>query len=477
MKTLINTTITSLSLAAVMLTSCDPTSPDLTDEEYLQTDNPMDSWVAGINAELASAVGEFALLLDVATDNYRNVYSRYNREFDKPNILYTDSDVETLQRYIGKLRESALYALNTIAPIDAPTASQQQDIYVALAYSYILAGENFTAIPMEENGLPVQPSAQLAKAIEVLNEADAVLSSTDFQPIYHTLLARVYRDLGDVDNASQHARQALASDDDFVYYVEYDEANSIVNYMKDASYSTNWWEPLPRLDYLDPKYQSTAESQRMAIAKAEEDYLILAEASLYDTGGSEYFMQNYSDALFALLASRGNATLTDDGEMREYTSGDVTINLNTSGWLVRASAGEEAREGLILNRAGGDITVPSLSATSVTQTEFESATGDELLQAIYLMRQEIFFAEGRRFADLGMRLPLCEVEANRITYNNSGYDVADYIVAYIPSYLPTDEHAMDAYTVDADTKVVTITYNLNKLLVQNKALDCIVPFE
>ena len=41
-------------------------------------------------------------------------------------------------------------------------------------------------------------------------------------------------------------------------------------------------------------------------------------------------------------------------------------------------------------------------------------TQDELLELIYLMRQEIFFGEGRRPADLGLRMPLSNVEAAHV---------------------------------------------------------------
>ncbi len=469
--------LTLACLSLLITTSCDPTSPEMSTEEYLDSDAPMTSWVVGINKELALCMGTYAELLDVATDNYRNVYSRSNREFDKPNILYTDSDVEELQRYVGKLRQMALYALNDIAPVDAPTDSQLQDIYTALTFSYILAGENFTAIPAEENGEPATRQQQLQLAIATLNEADACISSTSFTPLRHTLLARIYRDLGDKEQAVAHAQAAIEADATFLATVGYDEANSVVNNIKDRSYSANWWEPLPRLDFLDPKYQSDDASQCIAIAKAEEDYLILAEAATTDDALMSTFKDSYLHPFFELIASRGSATFTDELEMREYTVGDITLNLNTDEWLVRASEGETALSGLILNRATAPITVPAVSGTSVTAEQLNAATGDEFLQLVYLMRQEVFFAEGRRFADLGMLLPLCEVEAAKISYRDSDIDVTEYTTAYIPDYLPTEQYGMDDYTVDAQSHIITITHNLNALIVSNKTRTDIVPFE
>ena len=93
------------------------------------------------------------------------------------------------------------------------------------------------------------------------------------------------------------------------------------------------------------------------------------------------------------------------------------------------------------------------------------------------MRQEVFFAEGRRFADLGMRLPLCEVEAVKISQRNPNIDVTKYTKAYIPEYIPTEEYGMDNYVVDNVNKVITIKYNMNHEIIRNKTLDSIVPFE
>lgn len=129
--------LSALFLVTALMSSCTPDSPEMSADEFLEVDKPMTYWVNGINKEMALAVGSFAELLDVATDNYRNVYSRSNREFDKPNIQYTDIDVENLQRHVGKLREMSLYALNTIAAHDTPTDEQLADIYTAWAYSYI----------------------------------------------------------------------------------------------------------------------------------------------------------------------------------------------------------------------------------------------------------------------------------------------------------------------------------------------------
>ena len=466
--------ISAIMLGLVSLSSCDPKSPETTTDDFLASESPMTAWVNGLNKEMALAVGTYAELLDVATDNYRNVYSRSNREFDKPNILYTDNDVETLQRYVGKLREMANYALNTVANHDAPSEKQLKDIYIALAYSYILAGENFIALPMTENGEPAEWKEHLNKAIE----ADKKVTAADFKPIYHTLLARAYYRLGNKIEAKQNAEMALNYDKTFCATVQFDEMNGVVSNIKDRTFSTNWWEPLPRLDFLDPKYQETSLSQRISFAKAEEDYLIIAECCATDNAQLSDFKTSLLPEMFALIQSRGTISITDSLEMREATATDgSTVNLNTSEWKVKASDTDNARNGLLLHRKEGTINIPVISGTSVTETELANATGDEFLEMIYLMRQEVFFAEGRRFADLGMRLPLCEVEAVKISQRNPNIDVTKYTKAYIPEYIPTEEYGMDNYVVDNVNKVITIKYNMNHEIIRNKTLDSIVPFE
>ena len=88
----------------------------------------------------------------------------------------------------------------------------------------------------------------------------------------------------------------------------------------------------------------------------------------------------------------------------------------------------------------------------------------------YLMRQEIFFAEGRRPADLGIRLPLCEVEA---AHASNG---AEYTQAWIPSFIPLNG-GMDDFTIDAEAMTVTIAHNMNRVIADNARTKDVAPFE
>ena len=95
---------------------------------------------------------------------------------------------------------------------------------------------------------------------------------------------------------------------------------------------------------------------------------------------------------------------------------------------------------------------------------------DSALELVYLMRQEIFFAEGRRPADLGIRLPVCEVEAA------SARNAAAYTEAFIPQFVPLN-YGLDDFSVDDEAKTVTITHNMNHVIVANASSADVAPFE
>ena len=119
------------------------------------------------------------------------------------------------------------------------------------------------------------------------------------------------------------------------------------------------------------------------------------------------------------------------------------------------------------------VQVPSVSGTSVTSEMIQAvSTADEALELLYLMRQEILISEGRRMFDLGMRFPTNTDEIDLNPNINAGDPITKPV---IPSYIPLNEE-MNAYTWDVAGKVVTILHNMNKVIVQNKALDTVCPF-
>ena len=81
-------------------------------------------------------------------------------------------------------------------------------------------------------------------------------------------------------------------------------------------------------------------------------------------------------------------------------------------------------------------------------------------------------AEGRRMIDMGVKLPVSELEAN----DNPNIDSGDPILtALIPAFLPAGAE-IDAFTLDESQNLVVIQHNLNTLISQNRTSSEVVPF-
>ena len=236
--------------------------------------------------------------------------------------------------------------------------------------------------------------------------------------------------LGDKVNAVKYASNVLTLSTDFTKQVTFDGENNVISSIQGYIYGTNF-QPLPRLDFLDPKYFQTKakEARPICIAKAEEPYLILAEAALADNdvNGAKGFLKT----LLTLVSNRPVAIDINDQLEGRYNGGYKEYP-NSSEYRVAASSEDEFRSGLVLDRQSPHlISVPYISGTSVTEEMIDAPTTvDGLLEVLYLMRQEIFMAEGRRAADLGIRFPVCETEAANTP------SAAEYTTAQIPSFIP-----------------------------------------
>lgn len=467
----------SFWLLLFLLTGCDLLKPDdvinpnVDEDTFLHTDNAMQTWVNGTEKEFALHISDYVELMEILSDNYFNNYSRSSKEFDRPRLLYTDADVTNLQRYVGTMREMADYGLTKVAALDQRTTdSDRFRLLVVKAYSYLLAGEFFRALPVG-NGVGVSEwPEQLRFAMVVLDEALDLATDAEDQSFVHTLYARAAYRLGDRVMAKTHAQQALALSGDLCRQVLFDGDNDVLNNAQTAIWGT-WFQPLPRLDFLDPKYFETysTEQRPITIAKAEENYLILAEAAAAENDLSE--VRRQLSLLLQLVAERPVQTALNDQLEGRYNGGYKHYPSDPS-FQVQASPSDPLRSGLIIDRRAPQlITIPYISGTSVTPDMVTAlTTHDEALEMIYLMRQEIFFAEGRRPADLGIRLPICEVEAAATT------GASAYTEAQIPSFIPLDQ-GMDAFTIDDENKTVTILYNMNRIIVENAASKEVVPFE
>ena len=461
----------------LLLGSCDLVTPDeiinpnVDESTFLHSDNPMETWVNGTEKELALHMSDFVELMEILSDNYFNNYTRSSKVFDIPQLLFTDADVTNLQRHIGTLREMADYGLTTVASADPHTTDAQRfHLLYIKAYAFLLAGDFFRALPVENGGEAVEWDGQLKKAMDVLDEALPLAKNDEERAFIHTLYARAAYRIGNKDMAVSHARQALALSKDFCRQVQFDSKNGVLNVAQEAIW-TDWFQPLPRLDFLDPKYfqLSSTDQCPITIAKAEENYLILAEAALATNNLTEAKAQ--LTALLRLVQTRPVQTALNDQLEGRYNGGLKSFP-NDPAFRVQASASDSLRTGLIIDRRPPClINVPYISGTSVTQAMIDGLSDhDSALELVYLMRQEVFFAEGRRPADLGIRMPLCEVEAANQT------DMAAYTEAFIPSFVPQN-YGMDEFTIDETSMTVTITYNMNRIIAKNAHSDSVVPFE
>lgn len=466
----------TLLLAVLLLSSCsliepgDTVSPNVTDDDFLNQPNAMQAWVNGVEKNFSLTMGYYAQLMEILSDNYYNNYTRSNRDFDEPNIKTNDEDVKQLQRYVATLRESVDYAFNTVAKHDSHiTNDEKLTLYTAKTFSHILAGEFFTGLPDKDGGDVVDWKTHLNEAVTYADSAMLYANTDSAQAFIHTLKARVYYRLGEADKAVDEARRSLSLAPNYYKQVYFDGANNVNNVAQEAIWGT-WFQPLPRLDFLDPKYvqlSSTYQSP-VTIAKAEENYLIIAEALTCkgQTSAAKETLHN----LLALVRKRPVLTNVDDHLEGRYNGGSKHYP-DSSAYQVAAAPDEPFRSGLVLDRKVPNlISVPIISGTSVSDTMVDScSTDDSLLKLVYLLRQEIFFGEGRRPADLGIRLPVCDVEAKHTT-TAKGYDTA-----VVPPFIPNNG-GMDDFTMDATTHKVVIAYDMNRIIVQNKHTDYVVPF-
>lgn len=469
--------LSAVSTSCELLEPREIISPNVDEDTFMNGDLIMTPWVSGIKRDLATTMGTWVELTEIISDNYFNDYTQSSKVFDRPQLDQHDVDVTNLQRLVAYLRQSAEYGLDKVAAADKTTTPEQ--LYVLRmvhAYSFLLAGEYFVGLPMEKHGKVETWQANLSKAIEGFKAIvpEAAKIGADEAATVNTFIARAYYRLGDKANAVAFAKAALALSDKFVKSVAFDGKNSVNNSMQTYTYANPWFQPLPRLDFLDPKYFTSVgqptEQRSIAIAKAEETHLILAEAALADgdVAGAAATMKT----LRALVASRPTITINDGTETRG-DAGAVKYPASSE-YRVAASDGEPLRGGLVLtrNKENPMVTVPYISGTSVDDAMIDAQAangGDSLLELLYLMRQEIFFAEGRRVCDLGIRIPVCFREAS-VNPSAEGFTTAQ-----LPSFIPLNQE-MDRFVMDAAAKTVVIKHNMNRVIVANKTSQYVVPF-
>lgn len=465
---------------ALMAGACDaidPTrvkNPTTTDDDLAKAKNPTEALMPGLRAQFARMINAYVVATSVISDDYSIHGTGIVVDMDEPHLVTPDlvnstgTSANGVYWNVQELRALGDFVIEVIIPSDPnPDPAHVAEAHYYRGMAYLTLGEVFSHAPHEEDGQAQPASAAVGKAVTDLQNATA------FGPQTQAALARAHRLLGDPAAATAAANGALGSAPDFLFAPAYDDAslaNTSVFFL--VLRALQEMQPLPRLDFLDPKY--TERGSPIAIAKAEEMHLILAEAAL--AGGD---LAAARTALVNAIAMAGTRSTVSFDDIDERRNADLSLRPRSSEIVIRADADGPYRAGLVKDRPAEGLTVPSVSATSLDADSvagLESA--EELWHALWLARQEIMLLEGRRLADLGIKLPMMRRE---IDQNTNISDGDPGTVTVVPAYIPqTPRYAMDIYSPveiydgtgpDAQLLVteVTMFVDMNRVLVRNNA--------
>lgn len=452
------------------------TNPNLTEEAILSTANPMTPWIRGVRRQLALATNEHVVLTEIGSDNYENTQTFYNQNLDDLTIRPVDSDINILQRELHRLREMGDYGLMAVAEADESTTPNQiAELHFMKGYSYLLSGEYFTYLPIEQGGEAVGWRTFLDSAIQSFTLAEGS-TDTEISAAASLGKARANYKLGNKAEAVSSAQAAISKSPNLVYYAQFDQAQTPVNRAQTAMYDRGNFDDLqvlPRLDFLDPKYyfRGASEASPVALLKIEEAHLIIAEAQISDNSLSA--AEATLKGLLELVNGRTVSTFSNDQQDRtELNPGSRPDNSDVA---VAASPEDPLREGLVLDRKSGNISVSTISGTSVDESMIEEAMASDVsaLELLYLLRQEIFIGEGRRLADMGVRLVISEIEylANEnIDEDHPG------TVPVIPAFIDSIKDELDAFDYNASAGTCVIKHNVNRIIVENRSNEWVAPF-
>ncbi|MDA3616152.1 hypothetical protein [Polluticaenibacter yanchengensis] len=470
MKKLFIYSALSLSLASC---SMDVVNPNITENSFVGTSQSSEIWLAGMKKQLANTLNQAVVFAEIVSDNYYNNSSLTNKVFDGPVLLYSDVDIDNTQRAIARLREMGTYGIERIVPADkGATATAKAEMLFIKAYAHILSGELFVALPMAANTEAVSPAVHFNEAIKLINEAITTQTDATLKNGYQLALLRCYYNLGNRTEALRIANSIIQSSSLMVRNAVFDGLNGASNLQQSYTFSnsTNVLAPLPRLDFLDPKYYHVGnvntDQKPLAILKSEEAFLVAAEAYL-GNNQLEQARTTLKALINDVIAKRPTAMVDAKLQLRKGIRADYPV---ASATRVQADAQSAAQSKLVLGRLEGNVKVNTVSGTSVTIAELDKAeTVDQLLYLLSLIRQQVFMSEGRRMTDLGIRFPVSQIEK----LNNKKIDDA-FTKAVLPAYIPTGI-AMDDFTYDKANNLVVIKHDMNKVLVANKTAPNVFP--
>lgn len=434
-------------------------NPDLTLEQAVSGTGSAEAWLNGLNRRNAVLTNELLVLAELTSDNYVNENTFFNTAVQNGVFNDTDNDLNNVQKEIARLREQAQYGLDVILIEKEPEAAGSEieaGFHFWTGWSHLLAGDHFTGLPAEPAGEVLSPEEHYNRAVTAFERANQIAAN----PSYELALARAHHMLGNRSEAVTHAQAVLQTDPDYLHLQQFDGVNGPVNAMEAAVYdrqSFNDLQPLPRLDFLDPKYGDLGgtEESPVILQSAEEAWLILIEAALSE--GNLPLAKDHMVDLIDLVDTRQVREFNETGEPRMGASASMQ-RPNSSDVVVRASSSDPFVAGLVLDREE-ETEVPVVSGTSVTPSRVANLSDPDgdALETLYLLRQEVLFGEGRRMTDLGVRWPVSREEAD-----NNEHVTASHRQPVVPDWIPTPYGQINAWSQDGDE--VTIIVNLNREL-------------
>ncbi len=431
-------------------------------EEIIGTKKSSLFWLRGMESQMSILLNRSVPLTELGSDNYVNISSKFNTVLDHLNIDINDPDINSLQYRIGRLRKMALYGYKEIGPKDEIYTKQTEaEYYFFEGMSYLYAGMYFSYLPQTVGGKPISSQENYNKAISLFKKAIALNPKAE----YFLGLSRSNYLLGNKTEALDAATKAIQKDNKNIREAMYNLGG---NYMASGVYIRRQrdLQPLPSLDFLDPKYSKDERGDRapsIAYLKAEEAYLIIAEIA-HSNNDLAGFKKALND-LLDLVASRKKVTVDDKGETRKV--GKKIQRPNKSTVVVNG------RNGLVLDRTSSTI-IPAVSGTSLKKSDVASLNiDDESLEILYRTRQEIFMAEGMRFVDMGVKLVMSNAEISQ----NKNVKLGDKgTKAVIPPFIDAIKEDLDKYDYSEDTGIATTKHNVSKILVENKTSPLVLPF-
>jgi len=492
-------TLLILFLTAGLLVSCDfldptgVTNPQATGEDLARANEPVKALMPGLEAQFARSLGSIVVVTETVSDNYSVNGTGISSTFDEPGELTVDVDATNgtgaatgAYWNASELRALATFVIDDIIPADeTATNADIARIYYYRGMGNLFQGENFVSALLEREGSPVSAQTLLTRAAEDFTESLSLVSSGDLANAVRAALARTHRALGNGSEAVEFALSVLSADPEFLFTQPFDDNLSNPAHSFLVARALKELQPLPRLDFLDPKYSSR--SSAIPVAKAEEMYLILAEAALSGTPDLVTARTHLNDAISLATNEDAGRTFVEFEEDDQRLNNQLQARPRHSLFEVKAGPDAPARSGLVLTRPGVIMT-PEISSTSFTQQDVdEAATAEELIYLLYNLRQEILFLEGRRLHDLGIRINfmLREIDSNvSVTRESLGSRT------YVPSYIPTgngldlydpaspypDGEPDDPENPSVTTTEITILHDINAILASERGTVIDNPF-